>query len=58
MNVKLTQGEIEILEFLLDGAKKTLLNDFPNDPDIRKKLLKQYERIEDKFKRGEVNEKH
>jgi len=49
MIVKLTESQIETLEYLLEKAKATLPEDYPNDPDVRRSLLKKYERIENIF---------
>ena len=49
MIVKLTESQIETLEYLLEKAKATLPEDYPNDPDVRRNLQNKYERIENIF---------
>lgn len=58
MIVKLTRSQIDILEYLLEEAKETLPEDHPNDPDIRRSLLKKYERIEDIFKKADLDNRY
>ena len=49
MLIKLTESQIETLGYLLEKAKETLPEDFPNDPDVRRNLQNKYERIENIF---------